>query len=128
MKEYRFTDPIYESDITYLIGGSVNELISFIKENHVNNPVMSWGESFEWGNDADTTNAYQFHINALLGYGERFYVWIHEVTPSLLYHETYHLVNDILHVRGVIFSYESEEAYSYLGGWIFQEISNSLKM
>ena len=127
MKEVRFTEPMYQADISYLVGGDVPELIAFIKERHGNELPVSWSEKFEWGEDAHTTDGYQFHINAPLGKGETFYVWMAEKTPSLLFHETFHLVGDILHTRGINYSNDSEEAYAYLGGWIFQEAFRQLR-
>lgn len=128
MKEYRFVEPMYQADISYLVGGDVPELIEFIKARHGKQAIpFSWNEKFEWGEDAHTTDAYQFHINAPLGKGEIFYVWMYEKNASLLFHETFHLVGDILHTRGIKYSNESEEAYAYLGGWIFQEAFKLLR-
>ncbi len=126
IKEYSIFEQMYEAEISYLFGGTVEDLMAFIKNRHKDAPIYSWGKIFEWGEDANTTNAYQFHVNAPLGAGEKFYVWINEVSPSLLYHETFHLSGDILFTRGIEYSYSSEECYAYLGGWIFQKICTSL--
>lgn len=127
IKEVRFTEPLYQVDISYLVGGDVPQLISFIKERHKNLQMYSFNEKFDWAEDADTTNAYQFHVSGPLGKGETFYVWVAEGTPYLLFHETFHLVGDIMWNRGIKYSMESEEAFAYLGGWIFQEASKYLK-
>lgn len=127
MKEVKIHNDLYDVDISYLIGGDVPELISFIKERHGDAPMYSFHERFHWTEDADTTNAYQFHINAPLGKGEIFYVWVAEKTPYLLFHETLHLTGDILYNRGVRYSMDSEEAFAYLGGWIFQEAFKLLR-
>lgn len=128
IKEIRFTEPMYQVDISYLVGGDVLQLISFIKERHKGAQMYSFNEKFDWAEDADTTNAYQFHVSAPLGKGEVFYVWVEDSTPYLLFHETFHLVGDIMWNRGIKYSMESEEAFAYLGGWIFQEMSRLLKM
>ena len=122
MKEYRFTEQMYQADISYLVGGDVPKLISFINDRHKGAQMYSFNEKFNWSEDADTTNAYQFHIPAPLGKGEVFYVWVNEKTPYLLFHETFHLTGDILHNRGIKYCMESEEAFAYLGGYIFQEV------
>lgn len=127
IKEVRFTEPMYQVDISYLVGGDVPQLISFIKDRHKSAKMYSFNEVFEWSEDADTTNAYQFHVSAPLGVGEVFYVWVAEHTPYLLFHETFHLVGDIMYNRGIKYCMESEEAFAYLGGWIFQEASKLLK-
>jgi hypothetical protein len=127
MKEFTFTDPLYQANISYLIGGDVPELISFIKKRHKNSQMYSFGEKFYWEEDADTTNAYQFHITSPLGKSEIFYVWVSEKTPYLLAHETFHLTGDILYNRGVKYCMESEEAFAYLHGWIFSEMFKLLR-
>jgi len=127
MKEVRFSEPLYQADISYLVGGDVPELKSFLKNRHGDAHMYSFGKRFAWAEDADTTNAYQFHVSQPLGKGETFYVWVAEKTAYLLFHETYHLVGDILSNRGVVYCLESEEAYAYLGGWIFQEAFKLLK-
>jgi len=128
MKEVKFTDPIYEADIVYLFGGTADDMIEYIRHNHGNEQVYSWSYPFEFLEDANTTDAYQFHINAVLGIGETFYVWMHEPTHSLMYHETFHLIGDILHTRGIEYTYQSEEAFAYLGGWIWKELMKNLEI
>ena len=127
IKEVRFVEPLYQCDISYLVGGDVPLLISFIKERHKNAPMYSFEEKFEWTDDADTTNAYQFHVTAPLGKGEVFYVWVSELSAYLLFHETFHLTGDILYNRGIKYCMESEEAFAYLGGYLFQEAFKLLK-
>ena len=127
IKEVRFSEPMYQADISYLVGGEVQDLIDFIKSRHGDAQMYSFGEKFDWTDDADTTNAYQFHVAAPLGKGEVFYVWVEEKTPYLIFHETFHLVGDILYNRGIKYCMESEEAFAYLGGWIFQEAFKLLK-
>lgn len=127
MQVLSFVDPLYRANITYLIGGTVPELLKYLKKKHKNFKSYSWGNEFEWGEDADSTDGYQFHVNAPLGVGEVFYVWVDRPSPFLLFHETYHLVGDILYNRGIVYSEDSEEAFAYLGGWIFEEIHRLLK-
>lgn len=127
LREVSFHEPMYQTDISYLYGGTPLDLIKFIEKRHGDSPPISWSEVFNWGTDADTTDGYQFHVNAPLGRGERFYVWMAEVSPSLIFHETFHLVGDILHTRGISYSLESEEAFAYLGGYIFEEVYKLLR-
>lgn len=126
MKEVEIYCPLYQVDISYLIGGTVEELIALVKSRHQGALPMSWDKSFEWGEDANTTDGYQFHINAPFGVGEKFYVWVSEPSPYLLFHETYHLTGDILFTRGVTYCNQCEESFAYLGGWIYQELSDQL--
>lgn len=127
MKEIKFTEPLYQVDISYLIGGDVPELKTFLQNRHGTHQMYSFGAKFYWAEDSDTTNAYQFHVSQPLGKGETFYVWVAEKTAYLLFHETYHLVGDILDNRGIKYCLESEEAFAYLGGWIFQEAFKLLR-
>jgi hypothetical protein len=129
MREIKFSVPIYEAEVCYLIGGTIPELASYIKAHHGNSSIYSWNKRCDddWkGEDADTTDGYQFHINSPLGIGEVFYVWVHKPTQYLLFHETFHLVGDIMQTRGIGYCYESEEAYAYLGGWIYEKISEEI--
>jgi len=126
MKEFTFHQDMYDAWITYLLGGTVKDLKAFLRSKHGGRlPAMySWDKRFYFGKDGDTTNAYQFHVNAPLGDGEIFYVWMSDLDDYLLWHETDHTRNDLLFTRGVGYSYESEEAYVYLGGWIFKKIKS----
>lgn len=126
IKEFSFFDDHHKVDISYLFGGDVSDLIAFIKTRHKDAKMYSWGKPFEWGDDADTTDAYQFHVNAPYGRGEKFYVWIYELDANLLYHETFHLAGDIYFTRGAEYNYGSEELYAYYGAWIFEKICNYL--
>lgn len=128
MKAVKFIDPLYEARVCYLIGGTVPEMLKYLKKAHGVYEPYSWDQKFEWGEDAGTTDGYQFHINAPLGDGEIFYVWVSKASPSLLFHETLHLVGDILHTRGINYSCDSEEAFAYLGGWIFDKIYKSVRI
>jgi hypothetical protein len=127
IKEYKFHEPLYFVDISVLIGGDVPQLITFIKERHGDAQMYSFGEKFNWAEDADTTDAYQFNIPAPLGKGEIFYLWVYDKTPYLFGHELFHLTGDILYHRGIKYSMESEEAFAYYFGYIFQEIFKLLK-
>jgi hypothetical protein len=127
MKEVKIYDPLYDVNISYLVGGDVAELKTFIKDRHGDTAMYSFGKKFKWGKQAEHTNAYQFHVAMPLGKGEIFYVWVHEKTAYLLFHETFHLAGDILYDRGIKYSMKSEEAFAYLGGWIFQEAFKLLR-
>lgn len=127
MKEIKLYDSHYKAAIIFLHGGSADEFISLIKEKHPEQKMYSWDKSFEFGEDANTTDAYQFHVNAVHGDGEIFYLWMLETTSSLFYHEIYHLAGDILYTRGVTYCFEAEEAYAYEGAWIFENIYKAIK-
>lgn len=114
-----FSESLYEVDICYLIGGSVADLRAYVKQHHGEKAItLSWDQPFVL---EDGTDAYQFHVTSPLGEDERFYVWMHDPTPRLIWHETMHVTFDILFVRQVYYKSESEEAFAYLGGWIFEE-------
>jgi hypothetical protein len=128
IKERAFHNNHYNCAISYLIGGTVPQLIRFLEQRHGKGAIYySWSTPFKFGNDAADTDGYQFHVNAPLGDGEIFYVWLHDLNTNLLAHETFHLVGDILHTRGIKYSYNSEESFAYLQGEIFDEIFKLLK-
>jgi hypothetical protein len=127
IKEYKFSDPVYRANISFLIGGSVAELIALIKERHGDAQMYSFDKKWDWTSDADTTDAYQFHVSDLHGKGEVFYLWVLEKDTYLFAHELYHLVGDILCNRGLEYVMESEEAFAYYFGYIFQEAFKLLK-
>ncbi len=123
MKEYSFHVEMYDAWVTYLIGGTVKDLKKFLRDKHKKLPITySWDKRFSFGKDGETTDGYQFHVNAPLGDGEVFYVWLSNI--HLLFHETFHLTCDILFTRGIEYSYQSEESYAYLGSWIFNKINS----
>lgn len=123
MKIVKFQDPLYYAHIRYLIGGTPKDLVKYLRRVHGKDvKCHSWDKEFTWSDDMESTDGYQFHVCAPLGDGEIFYVWIARPASHLIFHETFHLVGDILNNRGVEYRYESEEAYAYLGGWIFEKI------
>jgi len=127
LKKIRVYCKHYEADIIFLIGGEVPDLLKYLYRKHGKDAKFySWSKQFSFGEDADTTNGYQFHVNAPLGKGEIFYSWHSDLTPNLLTHELYHVVGDIMHVRGSTYSYGSEEHYAYLFGNIFEELFKKL--
>lgn len=128
LKEYRFYDPCFRADISFLIGGSVAELIKFITNRHGASKMYSFDKEWVWPPDADTTDAYQFHVSALHGRGEVFYVWMLEKEPYNHQHEMYHLVGDIFCNRGIIYCMESEEAFAYYSGYLFEACCKLLKI
>ena len=127
IKEYKFYDPAYRVNISYLIGGSVEELIALVKERHPNGQMYSFDKKWDWTEDADTTDAYQFHVAELHGKGEVFYLWILEKDNYLFSHELYHLVGDILCNRGLEYVMQSEEAFAYYFGYIAESAYKLLK-
>lgn len=125
MKEIQISDvPLYECELSLLIGGEIWDVIKLLKERHKDPRVYSWNVEFKWEEDANTTNAYAFHVNAPFGNGERFYIWMAEPTINLLAHETFHLTGDMLFTRGFEYCYGSEEGFAYLHGWLFDRIYN----
>jgi hypothetical protein len=129
MQEIKLYNDLYETYISFLIGGTVNDLIKFLKKRHGEKAKYhSWDKELVFGEDADTTDGYQFHINSPQGMEEIFYVWIDKPTPSLVFHETFHLVGDIMNTRCVEYCYESEETFAYLGGWIFTNLMKKIKL
>ncbi len=125
MKEYSFHVEMYDAWVTCFIGGDVKELKKELREKHGGKlPAMwSWDKRFYFGKQGETTDGYQFHVNAPLGDGEVFYVW-RASSEKLSWHEAYHIMGDIMFTRGVIYCYESEEAYAYLGDFIFNKINS----
>lgn len=123
MREIKIYNELYDAQISYLIGGDAFDLVRFLKKRYGKNAkYWSWDREVIFGDDVNTTDAYQFHVNAPLGAGERFYIWMCQPKPSLVFHETYHLVGDIMHRSGIEYDYKSEETFAYLGGWIYKKI------
>jgi hypothetical protein len=115
----------YDCQIIYLVGSDVHALKKYLSRKHgADAKFYSWATEFKFDN---TTNGYQFHVNADLGDGEIFYVWLAYLDAYLLSHETLHLSGDILYTRGISYSYSSEETFAYLHGWIFDKIFKKLK-
>ena len=52
IKEYKFHEPLYFVDISVLIGGDVPQLIEFIKARHGDAQMYSFGEKFDWAEEA----------------------------------------------------------------------------
>lgn len=127
LKKIQIYCDMYDAYVIFLIGGEVPDLLKYLRRKHGKKAVYySWGKAFSFGDDADTTNGYQFHINAPLGKGEVFYSWHSDMTPYLLSHELYHVVGDIMYTRGVGYNYGSEETYAYLYGWLFDRLFKKL--
>lgn len=129
MKVISFVTPLYEASVVCIFRCPFSKFLATLKKRHGGKiPEMySWDEKFEFGDDADTTNAYQFHVNAIHGDGEVFYIWIHEIGPNLLAHELFHLTGDILFNRGIGYDNGGEEGYAYLHGWIFEKVFTGLR-
>lgn len=124
MQEYILYEEEKDVWITCLIGGSVNDLKTYLRTKHKGRlPAMySWDRRFHFGKDGGTTNGYSFHVNAPLGDGEVFYMWVAEPTPYLMGHEITHVVGDILFNRGFEYCYGAEESWAYLNGWVHGKI------
>ncbi len=125
--EKTFFNDLYGVDISFLFGGEVSDLKKFIKARHgIDYQLFSWDEAFDLEIEENNTDAMQFHIFTQMGNADKFYVWLASLQPDLLFHETTHLVGDILFVAGVKYSTQSEEAYSYLSGWIGKKVCEQL--
>ena len=127
LKEISIYNDLYQTDISYLVGGSFDDVLALLKKRHGSVKPVSWCEEFEFGEDANTTDGYQFHINGEYGEGEHFYVWVYRPSVYLLSHETYHLTGDILKTRGIGYVEQSEEAFAYLNGRLSEQIHEKLK-
>ena len=129
LKKYTIYNDLYDVHVIFLIGGEVIDLQKYIKRKHGNVETYSWGKKFDlYCKDADTTNGYQFHVNAPLGKGEVFYHWHSHNTPYLLGHELYHMTGDIMYTRGMTYNSGSEESYAYLAGWLFDRLCKKMKI
>ncbi len=127
LKKIQIYVDMYDAYVIFLIGGEVPDLLKYLNRKYGKNATYySWGKPFKFGEDADTTNGYQFHVNAPLGKGEVFYSWHSDMTPNLLTHELFHVVGDIMYVRGSTYNSGSEEHYAYLYGWIFERLFKKL--
>lgn len=97
---------------------SFDELQRIINERHPDDTLWSWGESFEL---EQGTDGYQFHvIGGAEAANETFYVWIFKPDPYMEAHEFHHLAHDILFTRGVGYSSQSEEAFAFLTGRLYE--------
>lgn len=128
MKEIKIYESLYDTDISFLIGGTVSDIKKFLKKRHGEN-LLLWDRDRPQHIDQfliEDTDGYQFHVEAPLGEGERFYAWAHKASDNILFHETLHITFDILFTRGVVYSDGSEEAFAYLGASIFEKLKEKL--
>ena len=127
MKEIKIYEPMYDVNISYVFGGSITELKKMLKKRY--GEIKLWSQDEHFTIDEmldDDTNGYQFHVQGPFGEDERFYVWIYKPNSNLIFHETLHLVFDILSHRGIYYNNDSEEAFAYLGGMITELLDKQL--
>lgn len=128
LKEYTCYHDFHEVEISFLVGGTVADLIAFIKKRHGKTHLYSWDKRFKWGKRANTTDGYAFHVEGGdFGVGERYYLWVHGPEAGILGHEICHMVGDILYNRGYGYCYGSEEGFAYLSGWLHRKVHHALK-
>lgn len=127
MKIIKIHVPLYLAEVTYLFYCTPEETHAYLQKEHGQNyQTTSHNEVPEPGKMDDDTDGLQFHVPGYMGKHEVFYVWIAEPDLNVLWHETLHLTFDILIQRGVEYAPSCEDAFAYLGGYIFDEVSKKL--
>lgn len=127
--EKKFYNDTYELEVSFLFGGTVDDLKNFMRSRHgAEAKFYSWDKEFKLYEQENNTNGYQFHIFTPVGNADIFYTWMAELDISLFFHEIHHLPNDILQTIGVKLSEDSEEAAAYLAGWIGKKICEALNV
>lgn len=116
MQVINVVDPLYQSDVRLLVGGVMEDVHQYVVKTHggevsTHNKDNATDDGWE-----DCTDGAQFHVN---GDTEVFYIWIQRPELDLLHHEIYHLTHDILHVRGIEYSDNCEDAFSYFSTALF---------
>lgn len=128
LKEIRVKDPLFQREISYLVGGTEAELYAFVKARHgadvmLLNKQAEGGDSPEPDAHSAGNDGLQFHV---AGEREHFYAWIANEEVSLLWHETFHLTLDVLTSVGISYSDESEEVFAYWGAKIFSDACSKI--
>ena len=118
--EVEVKDPIYQNNISYLVGGDEKAVYRFIEKRHGKRAKLRNKDTNVAKNKYDPKEpaggGLQFHV---LECEDRFYCWIAECTIDLLFHETQHLIFDVLAMAGVEYSDGAEEAFAYWGANVF---------
>lgn len=123
MQVISLADPLYQSDIKLLIGGTPQNVHTYIDDEHGVGAVAYNKENGTSDGWDDPTDGMQFHVNQ--GH-EAFYIWIERPELDLLHHEMYHLTHDVLSVRGIEYSDGCEDAFAYLNTHLFMDAYNKL--
>lgn len=127
--ERRFFQDLYEVDVSFLFGGTVDDLKIFMRNRHgAEAKFYSWDKEFKLYEQENNTNGYSFHIFTSIGNADIYYIWFAEVPPSLFFHEIYHVANDIVETAGMRLSEGAEEGAAYLCGWVGKKICESLNI
>lgn len=122
LKEIKIKDPMYQSSISYLVGGSEADLYKFLRRRHGKGVKLCNKEASEVEAmrepDSASTDGMQFHVNEEEEY---FYVWVQRKDIGLVFHETMHLAFDVLSCRGIEYADECEDAFCYWGAAVYAE-------
>ena len=105
------TDPVYRTEVFFLLGGTADELKQYFIELH------GWAPDFD-----ETTAGLQHRVVVEEVQNNRFYIWLDKPEAGNLVHETGHLVFDILRMIGMVSDEKNEEAFCYLQEYYFREI------
>ncbi len=120
MRQITLKDPIYQAKISLLIGGNFAQVRREMDEYHgVGSKFYNKHEACDDADSDKDEEAMEWHMVDL---EERFYIWVRYPRLDLIYHELFHLVHDVLEVRGIQYSDGSEEAFAYWGAAIFEQI------
>ena len=121
LRSHVITDPLFDRTIMLLVGGTPADVRAFLEMRHGRDYSLA-NKDNECDDDKDDYNdGAEFHINGPDNL-ETYYVWVKDPTPGLLHHEVFHLAHDVLHVAGVTFTDESEEAFAYWSEHVYAQM------
>lgn len=113
---------IYPFKIVFAFGASDDNVYLALKNNKVSDAEL--GESYVLGNSSGLT---VFYKKAQRGLIRVKHIPDESYYKGTLAHEVDHLVNDILKTIGMKRTASSEEAYTYLTGYITYKVYQKLK-
>ncbi len=130
MKSAKLKDDIYFNNITLVTDGDTDELNKYIKKKHKDFYIDDMGKkTTELKNKWPTGRAFcVIENNTGFIY---FYIWFKEFKTTVDYyevvvHECFHLTIECLRTVGLKLSNDSEEAYAYYQGYMFNQTLNKL--
>lgn len=126
MREIHIDDPIYNADISVLVGGKETDIQKLIDKRHgPGAPILNKRNASENNFIDGSCEGMQFHVEQ----GDPvFYVWLQAPSARVLWHEIFHLTFDVLESAGITYGDNCEEAFAYWGEIVFAAAAKRLKI
>ena len=130
MKKFNLYIPIYGENLTFLLSKNKDDVIHYIKKEIPKDYNDTWidtlnimyGEYNQDGQCFITCADENQHYIVMRGKPKNI------IQLSGVIHEILHIISRILNRRGLHLSPETEEAYTYLQEWIFNEFCRAFKI